>query len=184
MVPGGRLSAADPGQLPAVADPVFLRILWRSLRLALLTTALCLLSGYALAYWIAFYGGRRKQLYSFWSFYLSGPVIWCACMPGSHLLADHGIINNVLMTLGVLQHPLPLLHNEGAVLLGLVYTYLPFMVLPLYASLERLDRCRAGSGGGPWATPAECFSKVTLPLTKGGMLSGSVLVFVPSVGEF
>ena len=123
-----------------VADPVFLRILGRSLRLALLTTALCLLSGYALAYWIAFYGGRRKQLYSFlvilpfWTSDLVRLYAWIT------LLADHGIINNFLMTLGVLPHPLPLLYNEGAVLLGLVYTYLPFMVLPLYASLERLDR--------------------------------------------
>ena len=167
-----------------VADPVFLRILGRSLRLALLTTALCLLSGYALAYWMAFYGGHRKQLYSFlvilpfWTSDLVRLYAWIT------LLADHGIINNFLMTLGVLQHPLPLLYNESAVLLGLVYTYLPFMVLPLYASLERLDRAVLEAAADLGATPAECFSKVTLPLTKGGMLSGSVLVFVPSVGEF
>ena len=167
-----------------VADPVFLRILGRSLRLALLTTALCLLSGYALAYWMAFYGGRRKQLYSFlvvlpfWTSDLVRLYAWIT------LLADHGIINNVLLTLGVLQHPLPLLYNEGTVLLGLVYTYLPFMVLPLYAALERLDRAVLEAAADLGATPAECFSKVTLPLTKGGMLSGAVLVFVPSVGEF
>src|SRR5215475_14375460 len=120
-----------------VADPVVLRILGRSLRLALLTTALCLLSGYALAYWIAFYGGRRKQLYSFlvilpfWTNDLVRLYAWIT------LLADHGIINNVLLTLGILQHPLPLLYNEGTVLLGLVYTYLPFMVLLLYPALKR-----------------------------------------------
>ena len=140
-----------------VADPVFLRILWRSLRLALLTTALCLLSGYALAYWIAFYGGRRKQLYSFlvilpfWTSDLVRLYAWIT------LLADHGIINNFLMTLGVLQHPLPLLHNEGAVLLGLVYTYLPFMVLPLYASLERLDRAVLEAAADLGATPGRVF---------------------------
>ncbi len=167
-----------------VADPIFLRILGRSLRLALLTTALCLLSGYVLAYWMTFYGGHRKQLYSFlvilpfWTSDLVRLYAWIT------LLADHGIINNVLMTLGVLQHPLPLLYNEGAVLIGLVYTYLPFMVLPLYASLERLDRTVLEAAADLGATPAECFSRVTLPLTKGGILSGSVLVFVPSVGEF
>ena len=167
-----------------VVDPVFLRILGRSLSLALLTTVLCLLSGYALAYWIAFYGGQRKQFYSFlvilpfWSSDLVRLYAWIT------LLADHGIINNVLLTLGVLQQPLPLLYNEGAVVLGLVYTYLPFMVLPLYASLERLDRTVLEAAADLGAPPAECFAKVTLPLTKGGMLSGSVLVFVPSVGEF
>ena len=140
-----------------VADPVFLRILGRSLRLALLTTALCLLSGYALAYWMAFYGGRRKQLYSFlvilpfWTSDLVRLYAWIT------LLADHGIINNFLMTLGVLQHPLPLLYNEGAVLLGLVYTYLPFMVLPLYASLERLDRAVLEAAADLGATPGQVF---------------------------
>src|SRR5439155_1003474 len=87
-----------------------------------------------------------------------------------------GIINNFLMTLGVLQHPLPLLYNESAVLLGLVYTYLPVMVLPLYASLERLDRAVREAAADLGATPAECFSKVTLPLTKGGMLCCLVLL--------
>lgn len=167
-----------------VADPVFLHILGRSLRLALLTTGLCLLGGYALAYWIAFYGGQRKQLYCllvilpFWSSDLVRLYAWIT------LLADHGIINNILLTLGVLRQPLPLLYNEGAVVVGLVYTYLPFMVLPLYASLERLDRAVLEAAADLGAPPAECFAKVTLPLTKGGMLSGSVLVFVPSVGEF
>lgn len=167
-----------------VVDPVFLHVLVRSLRLALLTTVLCLLSGYALAYWIAFYGGRRKPLYSFlvilpfWTSDLVRLYAWIT------LLADHGVLNNLLMTWGVLHHPLPLLYNEGAVLVGLVYTYLPFMVLPLYASLERLDRTVLEAAADLGATPAERFYKVTLPLTKGGMLSGSVLVFVPSVGEF
>jgi spermidine/putrescine transport system permease protein len=167
-----------------IVDPVFLHILVRSLHLALLTTVLCLLSGYMLAYWIAFYGGRHKHLYSFlvilpfWSSDLVRLYAWIT------LLADHGVLNNLLMTVGVLQNPLPLLYNQGAVLIGLVYTYLPFMVLPLYASLERLDHAVLEAAADLGATPAERFYKVTLPLTKGGMLSGSVLVFVPSVGEF
>ena len=167
-----------------VADPVFLHVLVRSLRLALLTTVVCLGSGYLLAYWIAFYGGHYKHLclflviLPFWTSDLVRLYAWIT------LLADHGVINNVLMTLGVLHTPLPLLYNEGAVLVGLVYTYLPFMVLPLYASLERLDRAVLEAAADLGATPAERWYKVTLPLTKGGMLSGSALVFVPSVGEF
>ncbi len=167
-----------------IVDPVFLHVLVRSLHLALLTTVLCLLGGYILAYWIAFYGGRHKHLYSFlvilpfWTSDLVRLYAWIT------LLADHGVFNNLLMTVGVLQNPLPLLYNEGAVLVGLVYTYLPFMVLPLYASLERLDQAVLEAAADLGATPAERFYKVTLPLTKGGMLSGSVLVFVPSVGEF
>src|SRR5215468_10473119 len=167
-----------------VVDPVFLHILARSLRLALLTTGLCLCGGYLLAYWIAFAARRYKHLYlllvivPFWTSDLVRLYAWIT------LLADHGVINNALMTLGVLSAPLPLLYNEGAVLVGLVYTYLPFMVLPLYASLERLDHAVLEAAADLGAAPAERFYKVTLPLTKGGMLSGSVLVFVPSVGEF
>ena len=167
-----------------VVDPVFLHILARSLRLALLTTVLCLCGGYLLAYWIAFAVRRYKHLYlllvivPFWTSDLARLYAWIT------LLADHGIINSALMTLGVLPAPLPLLHNEGAVLLGLVYTYLPFMVLPLYASMERLDRAVLEAAADLGATPTERLYKVTLPLTRGGMLSGSVLVFVPAVGEF
>jgi spermidine/putrescine transport system permease protein len=167
-----------------IVDPVFLRVLVRSLRLALLTTVLCLCSGYLLAYWIAFGGGRRKHLYiflvilPFWTSDLVRMYAWIT------LLADHGVLNNALLALGVLHTPWPLLYNEGAVLVGLVYAYLPFMVLPLYAALERLDRAVLEAAADLGATPAERWWKVTLPLTKGGMLSGSVLVFVPSVGEF
>ncbi|MBM3222210.1 MAG: ABC transporter permease [Candidatus Tectomicrobia bacterium] len=167
-----------------ILDPVFLRVLGRTCRLALLTTVLCLLGGYILAYWMAFYGGHRKFLYSFLimlPFWTSDLVRLYAWMT---LLADHGVINNALLALGVLQEPLPLLYNEGAVVLGLVYTYLPFMVLPLYAALERLDRRVLEAAADLGATPLECLWKVTLPLTRGGMLSGSVLVFVPSLGEF
>jgi len=167
-----------------VVDPVFLHILVRSLRLALLTTVLCLAGGYLLAYWITFAVRRYKHLYlllvivPFWTSDLVRLYAWIT------LLADHGVLNNALMTLGVLPAPWSLLYNEGAVLVGLVYTYLPFMVLPLYASLERLDRTVLEAAADLGATPAERWYKVTLPLTKGGMLSGSVLVFVPSVGEF
>lgn len=165
-------------------DPVFLHVLLRSLRLAGLTMLLCLGSGYLLAYWIAGASGSRKQLYlflvilPFWSSDLVRTYAWIT------LLADHGVINNSLLALGLIRTPLPLLYNEGAVVVGLVYTYLPFMVLPLYAALERLEPTVLEAAADLGATPVERFCKVTLPLTKGGMLSGSVLVFVPALGEF
>jgi spermidine/putrescine transport system permease protein len=165
-------------------DPLFLQVFLRSLRLALLTTGLCLLAGYLLAYWITFSGGRYKSvciflvILPFWTSDLVRVYAWMT------LLADHGVINNALSTLGLIRAPLPLLYNEFAVLVGLVYAYLPFMILPLYAALERLDRTLLEAAADLGATPVERFIKVTLPLTKGGMLSGSVLVFVPCIGEF
>jgi spermidine/putrescine transport system permease protein len=165
-----------------VADPVFLRLLLRSLRLALLTTGICLVLGYGLAYWIAFYGGRHKSLYSllvilpFWTSDLVRLYAWMT------LLADHGVVPQLLRTLGI-PLPFPLLYTEGAVLLGLVYTYLPFMVLPLYAALERLDPALLEAAADLGAAPRVGFTRVTLPLTRGGILSGIVLVFVPSLGE-
>lgn len=165
-------------------DPTFGRVLLRSLWMAALTTVLCLGSGYLLAYWIAFASGPYKSLclflviLPFWSSDLVRLYAWIT------LLADHGLINDALLACGLITEPLPLLHNAFAVLLGLVYTYLPFMVLPLYAALERLDRAVLEAAADLGATPARRFVKVTLPLTKGGMLSGSVLVFVPTLGEF
>lgn len=167
-----------------VLDPLFLGVLGRSLRLALLTTGLCLGLGYGLAYWIAFYGGRHKALYSllvilpFWTSDLVRLYAWMT------LLADHGVFNNLLLALGLVRQPVPLLHTEGAVVLGLVYTYLPFMVLPLYAALERLDRGLLEAAADLGARPWQRWYKVTLPLTMGGMISGAVLVFVPALGEF
>jgi spermidine/putrescine transport system permease protein len=165
-------------------DPVFLTVALRSLRLTLLTTAVCGLMGYCLAYWIAMHGGRYKPLYlllvmlPFWTSDLVRVYAWIT------LLADHGVINNALLALGLRHQPLALLHNEFAVLLGLVYTYVPFMTLPLYAALERLDPAVLEAAADLGAPPVRRFLRVTFPLTRGGMLSGSVLVFVPALGEF
>ncbi len=165
-------------------DPLFLKIFARSFKLAALTVVICLAAGYLVAYWIAFYGGSRKNfllflvILPFWTSYLARIYSWMT------LLSDHGLINNFLIKLRLIDAPLPLLHNEYAVLVGLVYTYLPFMILPLYAALDRLDRSVLEAASDLGATATERFFKVTVPLTKGGILSGSVLVFAPSIGEF
>jgi spermidine/putrescine transport system permease protein len=167
-----------------ILDPLFLKIFARSIKLAVLTVAICLVAGYLIAYWIAFYGGKHKNflmflvILPFWTSYLVRLYAWIA------LLSDHGLINNFLIKFHLIDAPLPLLHNESAVLVGLVYTYLPFMILPLYASLERLDRSVLEAAADLGATAKERFFQITLPLTKGGMLSGSVLVFAPAIGEY
>jgi len=167
-----------------VMDPLFLKILARSFKLTALTVVICLAAGYLVAYWIAFYGGRHKNLLlflvilPFWTSYLVRIYAWMI------LLSDHGLINNFLVLLHLIKEPLPLLHNQYAVLAGLVYTYLPFMILPLYAALARLDRSILEAAADLGATSAERFFKITIPLTKGGILSGSVLVFAPVIGEF
>lgn len=165
-------------------DPVFVSVVLRSLRFALLTAAGCLLAGYSVAYWIAFASSRYKTLLlllvilPFWTSDLVRAYAWMA------LLADHGIINNTLVALQVIRTPLPLLHNEAAVLTGMIYTYLPFTILPLYAALERLDRRVLEAAADLGARPLESFCKITLPLTTGGILSATILVFVPALGEF
>jgi spermidine/putrescine transport system permease protein len=100
------------------------------------------------------------------------------------LLRDTGLINTVLLTLGVIVEPLPLLYNHGAVLLGLVYGYFPFMVLPLYAAMERIDPALLEAAADLGARPATVFRKVVLPLAAPGLRAGSVLVFIPCFGAY
>jgi len=162
----------------------YMKVFIRSLRLAFLTTIFCLAIGYPIAYWIALYGGKRKNLLialfilPFWTSYLIRLFSWM------FLLRDTGFINTLLLNLHVIAKPITMLYNEFGVLVGLVYTYLPFAVVPLYASLERLDRSVLEAAFDLGANPFQRLIKVTLPLTRGGILSGSVLVFVPTIGEY
>jgi len=166
-----------------LADPLYLIILVRSVVMAAVATALCLLFGFPLAYFISRaprYRGLYLQLVilPFWTSFLVRTYAWI------FLLRDTGLFNTVLMRTGLITEPLPLLYNNGAVLLGLVYGYLPFMVLPLYATLERIDRslfeASADLGAHPWRT----LWHVTLPLSAPGMRAGCILVFIPSLGAY
>jgi spermidine/putrescine transport system permease protein len=166
-----------------LADPIYLGILWRSFWIAGAATALCLLLGFPLALFIS-RSGRRKNLYlslvilPFWTSFLVRTYAWM------FLLRDTGLINTTLQKLGVIHDPLPLLYNDGAVIIGLVYGYLPFMVLPLYATLERLDRnlleAAADLGAKPWAA----FTRVVIPLSAPGIRAGAILVFIPCLGAY
>jgi spermidine/putrescine transport system permease protein len=171
------------GNWARLADPIYLGILLRTFALAAISTGVCLLLGYPLALFIA-RSGRWKNVYlnlvllPFWTSFLVRTYAWM------FLLRDTGLINTVLLALRVIDQPLPLLYNNGAVVLGLVYAELPLMVLPLYATLERLDNslleAAADLGARPWAT----LTRVVVPLSAPGILAGSVLVFTACLGAF
>ncbi len=164
-------------------DPLYLRILGRSFWIAGVSTALCLLLGFPLALFIS-RSGERKNLYltlvmlPFWTSFLVRTYAWM------FLLRDTGLINTVLQRIGVIHDPLPLLYNDGAVILGLVYGFLPFMVLPLYASLERLDSNLLEAAADLGARPFATLTRVTIPLCAPGIRAGFILVFIPCLGAY
>jgi spermidine/putrescine transport system permease protein len=165
-------------------DPLFVQVLLSSLRIAAITTLLALVIGYPVAYFIATRSRRWRTpllvlvILPFWTSFLIRTYAWIV------LLNREGLINRPLLNVGLIEEPLPLLNNEFAIVLGLLYAYLPLMVLPLYASLERLNpELREAStdlGAPPWRT----FLSVTLPLTSAGVAAGAIFVFVPSLGNF
>lgn len=166
-----------------LANPLYAEILLRSLAMAAAATALSLAIGFPLALFIA-RSTRWRNLWlqlvllPFWSSFLVRTYAWV------FLLRDTGLINTTLQSAGVISEPLPLLYNDWAVLVGLVYGYLPFMVLPLYATLERLDPALLEAAADLGARPAVTFAKVILPLASPGIRAGSILVFIPSIGAF
>lgn len=164
-------------------DPLYLAILLRSFWIAGVAMVLCLLLGFPLALFIARSGERRNLYLSlvilpFWTSFLIRIYAWM------FLLRDTGLINTALMGLGLIHEPLPMLYNDCAVILGLVYGFLPFMVLPLYATLERLDKSLFEAAADLGARPLETFWRVTVPLAKPGIRAGAILVFVPCLGTF
>jgi spermidine/putrescine transport system permease protein len=158
-------------------------ILWRSFWIAGVSTLLCLVLGFPLALFIA-RAGNRKNLYlslvilPFWTSFLIRTYAWM------FLLRDTGLINTALIGAGLIHDPLPMLYNDGAVILGLVYGYLPFMVLPLYATLERLDPSLLEAAADLGARPFTALRHVTLPLSAPGIRAGAILVFVPCLGTY
>lgn len=164
-------------------DPLYAVILLRSFVMAAVATALCLLLAFPLALFIS-RAGRRRNLYlqlvilPFWTSFLVRTYAWL------FLLRDTGLINTALQHLGIIRAPLPLLYNDGAVLLGLVYGFLPFMVLPIYATLERLDPSLMEAAADLGAKPWTALWRVVIPLSKPGIRAGSILVFIPCLGAY
>lgn len=166
-----------------VLDPLYAAILLRTFVMAGTATLGCLALGFPLALFIS-RAGSRKNLYlqlvilPFWTSFLVRTYAWM------FLLRDTGLINSVLLAAGLIHQPLPLLYNDGAVFVGLVYGYLPFVVLPLYATLERLDKslleAAADLGARPWMT----LTRVVIPLCAPGFRAGALLVFIPCLGAY
>ena len=165
-------------------DQLYLRAYLGSLVNAALATALCLLLGYPMAYAIAHAHGARRQLLlflvmlPFWTSFLIRVYAWIA------ILEPNGLLNDFLIGLGLISAPLPLLNNQFSVELGLVYSYLPFMILPIYGSLAALDQSLVEAAADLGARPLQVFRAVILPLTLPGIAAGSLLVLVPAIGEF
>ena len=166
-----------------VFDPLYAWILWRSIWIAALSTALCLLLAFPLALYIAGSGARKTLLLNlvmlpFWTSFLIRTYAWM------FLLRDTGLVNTLLQAVHLIREPLPLLFNNGAVILGLVYGYLPFMVLPLYATLEKMDQSLLQAAADLGATPWVALWRVVVPLSKPGAIAGCLLVFIPCLGAY
>jgi putrescine transport system permease protein len=144
----------------------------------------CLLIGYPMAYAIARAAPASRSVLlmlivlPFWTSFLLRVYAWIG------LLQNNGVINNVLLTLHVIEHPLALLQTDFAVYIGIVYSYLPFMILPLYANLEKHDPALLEAAADLGARPLTAFLRITLPQSLPGILAGSLLVFIPAVGEY
>jgi spermidine/putrescine transport system permease protein len=167
-----------------IADPVYLNILVRSLWYAGLTTTICLLVGYPVAYYIGRAPAQRRSwllllvMIPFWISFLLRTYAWIS------LLKAEGPVSALLQWAHLIATPLEILYTPTAVMIGLVYTYLPFMILPIFTSAEKLDNSLIEAsldlGAGPWRT----LSNIIIPLTKPGIFAGVLLVFVPSIGMF
>src|ERR687894_429611 len=181
---GGITLGFNPSNYLKVFDPLYLEIIVRTFVIALINTFLCLALGYPLAYFIAFKGGRWKNvlilmvMIPFWTSLLLRAYAWVV------ILGGNGIANQILQFLGITDEPITLIFTLQAVTMGMVYSYLPFMILPLYAALEKFDvRLKEAAqdlGASRWHT----FWRVTFPLSMPGVIAGSILVFIPSAGEF
>jgi putrescine transport system permease protein len=167
-----------------IDDPFYLAAYLRSLWVAAVAATLCLAAGYPMALAIARAAPAARPLLlmlvvlPFWTSFLLRVTAWIG------LLQDEGWVNAVLVGLGLVSAPLPLLYTDLAMYLGLTYCYLPFMVLPLYATLSRLDPALLEAAADLGARPWRAFLQVTLPLSMPGIVAGFLLVFIPVVGEF
>lgn len=167
-----------------LASPQYLNVLVKSLRLAAITTALCVLIGYPFGYLMARLNPAARSvimlliIVPFWTNALIRIYGWRI------LLMGNGPINTLLLNLGIIREPLKLLYTDGAVLLGMVYALIPFMILPTFTTVDKLDFSVVEAARDLGASPLYAFFTVTIPLTLSGLMAGCVLVFIPSIGLF
>ena len=165
-------------------DDLYSNTYINSLKISIISTTICLLFGYPIAYGIVRSGPVAKKIFlflvilPFWTSFLLRVYAWMG------LLADQGTINNILIAVGFIDEPIRMLYTEFAVYIGIVYTYMPFMILPLYANMEKLDTSLNEAAADLGSRPTNTFFRVTLPLTIPGIIAGSLLVFIPATGEY
>ncbi|MGA2778434.1 MAG: ABC transporter permease subunit [Steroidobacteraceae bacterium] len=165
-------------------DKLYINAFLNSIKVAFLSTLLCLIVGYPMAYGIARSKPTTRNfllllvILPFWTSLLLRVYAWIG------LLKANGVINNVLISVGLIHEPLTMLYTPFAMYVGIVYSYLPFLILPLYANLEKMDWQLLEAAEDLGCKPWQAFYKITLPLSRNGILAGSMLVFIPAVGEF
>jgi len=167
-----------------VEDSLYIKAYLNSIKVAAVSTLLCLLIGYPIAYSMARSSTSTRNILlllvtlPFFTSFLLRVYAWIG------ILKNNGLLNNLLMSLGIIQEPIQMLQTDFAVYVGIVYSYLPFMILPLYANLEKMDLTLLEAAADLGCKPWQAFLKITLPLSLHGILAGCLLVFIPAVGEF
>lgn len=167
-----------------LTDSLYIKTYLSSIKYALITTLLCLVIGYPFAYFMARSPKHLQPMLlmlimlPFWTSFLLRIYAW------KTLLVSNGVINNILMSLHIIDAPLAMMNNSFSLLLGMVYSYLPFMILPLYANLSKLDLRYLEAAADLGTSPFKAFWLITVPLSKAGIIAGSMLVFIPAVGEY
>jgi putrescine transport system permease protein len=167
-----------------VEDPLYVIGYLNSVKIAAISTALCLLIGYPIAYGIARSSPSTRNMLllmvilPFWTSFLLRIYAWMG------LLNKYGVINNVLVSLGILDQPITMMNTDFAVYVGIVYSYVPFMILPIYVNLEKMDMSLVEAAMDLGSRPWRVFADVTLPLSIPGIVAGSLLVFIPATGEY
>lgn len=180
----GDIDASLDNYAFVLTDKLYVVTYLKSVLMAALATLLCLLLGFPMAYAIARSApGTRSTLLlliilPFWISFLLRVYAWMG------LMNNYGVINNLLMWLGAIEQPIQMMYTDFAIYVGLVYSYLPFMILPLYATLERMDLNLIEAAQDLGASPFRAFRDITWPLARPGVIAGSLLVFIPAVGEY
>lgn len=165
-------------------DSLYIKTYLSSIKYAVITTLLCLAIGYPFAYYMARSPKHMQPtllmlvMLPFWTSFLLRIYAW------KTLLVSNGVINNILISLHVIDAPIEMMNNSFSLLLGMVYSYLPFMILPLYANLSKMDMRYLEAAADLGTSPFKAFWLITVPLSKAGIIAGSMLVFIPAVGEY
>jgi spermidine/putrescine transport system permease protein len=167
-----------------VFNPGYINIIWRSIQLSTMATVICLIFGFPVAYYITLQPENRRNFYiylitiPFWTNLLIRTFAWII------ILGRNGVIELPLLKLGIIERSLGMMYSDGAIAIGLTYSYLPLMVLPIYASLEKLDFRLLEAASDLYSSRLEIMTKIVIPLSKPGIIAGCILVFIPCLGAF